>query len=255
MTAKNLLKAVLPPPARRWLRRQPLGLGRMLCRLGGGGEVDLLRRTTPAGEGWGGPRGQIIDRYYIEKFLGEHTGDVKGHVLDFGDDANARRFGGAKVTHVDVLNLSADNAHATIIADLSDGGKIPSNTFDCILCTQVLLLVYDLPAAVRTLYRILKPGGVLLVTAPGIQKISRLDMETCGEYWRFTSLSLRRLFEEVFPEDRIEVKPSGNVLTATAFLHGLAVEDLRPEDLKYQDPDFEVSIGLRAVKPDAGLTA
>jgi SAM-dependent methyltransferase len=221
----------------------------MLCRLGGEGEIDLLQRTTPAGEGWGGIRGQIIDRYYIERFLAEHADDVRGHVLDFGDDAYTLKFGGAKVTQADVLNLTTNNPRATIVGDLSDGEQIPSATFDCILCTQVLLLVYNLPAAVRTLYRILKPGGVVLVTAPGIQKISRGDMNTCGEYWRFTTLSLRRLFEEVFPKDRIEVKASGNVLAATAFLHGLAVEDLRREDLEYQDPDFEVSISLRAVKP------
>jgi SAM-dependent methyltransferase len=254
MTAKNLLKAVLPPPARRWLRRQPLSLGRALSRLGGQGDIDLLRRTTPAGDGWGGNRGQIVDRYYIEKFLAEHEADVRGHVLDFGDDAYARKFGGAKVTQVDVLHLTADNPQATLVADLSDGGQIPSDTFDCILCTQVLLLVYNLPAAVRTLHRILKPGGVVLVTAPGIQKITRGDMDTCGDYWRFTTLSLRRLFEEVFPQDHVEVKASGNVLAAVAFLHGLSVEDLRQEDLEYQDPDFEVSIALRAVKPQKSGT-
>ncbi len=189
-----------------------------------------------------------MDRYYIEKFLAENAADVRGHVLDFGDDSYARRFGGAKLTRVDILHLTADNPRATIVADLSDGGMIPSDTFDCILCTQVLLLVYNLQAAVRTLYRILRPGGVVLVTAPGIQKISRGDMETCGDYWRFTSLSLRRLFEEVFPKEHVEVKAYGNVLAATAFLQGLAVEDLRRGELEYHDPDYEVSISLRAVK-------
>ncbi len=253
MTAKDLLKAILPPPARAWLRRQPLRFGRLICRLGGGGEVDLLRRTTPAGDGWGGGRGQIIDRYYIEKFLAEHAADVRGRVLDFGDDAHARKFGGARVNRIDVLNLTA-NPHATIVADLSDGAQIPSDCFDCILCTQVLLLIYDLHAAVRTLHRILKPGGVLLVTVPGVQKISRGDMESCGDYWRFTTRSLRRLFEDAFPPDHVEVTASGNVLAATAFLQGLAVEDLRPGDLDYHDPDFEVSIALRAVKPGANQT-
>jgi SAM-dependent methyltransferase len=192
-----------------------------------------------------------VDRYYIEKFLAEHAADVRGHVLDFGDDSYARKFGGGRVTKVDILHLTADNPRATIVADLSDGEQIPSNTFDCILCTQVLLLVYNIQAAIRTLFRILKPGGVVLVTAPGIQKISRRDMETCGDYWRFTSLSLRRLFEGVFPKDHVESKAYGNVLAAMAFLHGLAVEDLQREALEYHDPDFEVSIALRAVKPQS----
>jgi len=244
MTAKGLLKAVLPAPARRWLRRQPLRAQRLLL-----GDSVLYRQIEPVDPNWGGKRGQIVDRFFIERFLAEHAEDVRGHVLDFGDDAYARRFGRAKVTKVDVLNLTADSPQATIVANLSYGEQIASDTFDCILCTQVLLLVYELRPAIRTLYRILKPGGVLLLTSPGIQKISRGDMEVGGEYWRFTSLCMRRLFEEVFPSESVEVKASGNVLAATAFLFGLAVEDIRREDLEYDDPDFEVSIALRAVKP------
>jgi SAM-dependent methyltransferase len=196
-----------------------------------------------------------VDRYYIERFLSEHAADVRGHVLDFGDDSYARKFGGEKVIQVDVLNLKADNPRATIVADLADGGQISSDTFDCILCTQVLQYVYHLEPGVRTLYRILKPGGIVLLTAPGIQKFSRGDTEKCADYWRFTTLSLRRLFEEVFPKDHVEVKAYGNVMAAVAFLHGLAVEDFHRDDLEYHDPDYEVSIAVRAVKPDTAPVA
>ena len=61
---------------------------------------------------------------------------------------------------MDVLHYTADNPQATIAADLARGEAIPSDAFDCILCTQVLHCIYDCRAAVRTLYRILKPGGV-----------------------------------------------------------------------------------------------
>ena len=244
MTVKSILKTVLPPRTRSWLRRQPLRFQTFLF-----GDAALYRRTTLFDKNWGGGRGQIVDRYYIERFLEENANDVRGHVLDFFDDAYARQFGGVNVTKVDVLHLTPENPRATIIADLSNGSKIPSDTFDCIICTQVILFVFDLPAAIKTLYRILKPGGVVLITSPGIQKISRGDMEMSGEYWRFTTLSLRRLFEEEFPCGCVQVKASGNVLAATAFLYGLAVEDLRCNDLDYHDPNFPVSIGLRAVKP------
>jgi SAM-dependent methyltransferase len=241
---KGVLKAVLPHSTRRWLRRQPR---KILLSISW--DFDLFRRTTPIDRNWGGKRGQIVDRFYIEEFLAEHSGDVCGHVLEFGDDTYARQFGGTKVTRVDVLHLTSGNPNATIIADLSNCSEVPSDAFDCIICTQVLLLVFDLRNAIQALYRILKPGGVLLLTSPGIQKISRGDMEIGGEYWRFTTLSMRRLFEEVFPRDGVEVSASGNVLAATAFLHGLSVEDLRLKDLEYSDPDFQVSVALRAVKP------
>jgi SAM-dependent methyltransferase len=217
-----------------------------LCRIRNPAEIGL-RRTTPVSVDSGGDRGQPVDRYYIEKFLAEHTEDVRGHVLDFADDSNARKFGGAKVTQVDVLNLTADNPRATIIADLADGKQILSDTFDCILCTQVLFLIYDVHAAIATLYRILKPGGILLVTVPGVaHQICRTEK---ADYWRFTSLSIRRLFVEIFPMDHVEVKAYGNVLAAVAFLYGLAVEDLRRDDLQYRDPDYELSIVVRATKP------
>lgn len=209
-----------------------------------------MRRFTPINAGdYGEGRGQCIDRYYIEKFLAAHTGDVQGHVLEFGDDAYARKFSCAKATKVDVLHLTADNPHATIVADLERGENVVSASFDCILCTQVLHCVFDVHAAVRTLYRILKPGGVVLVTDAGIQKVDSVDLANKEEYWRFTSLALRRLFEEAFPKDQVEVKTFGNVLASTAFLHGLAVEDLCEGDLDLCDPDYEVSIALRAVKP------
>jgi SAM-dependent methyltransferase len=254
MTSKELWRSVVPFPVRRWLSEIRQRLNRFLRKLWRGLDFVSLRRTTPVSTDWGISRGQIIDRHYVAQFLAEHAADVRGHVLEFDQDLYAHRFGGTNVTQLDVLHSTEGNPNATIIADLASGENIPSDEFDCIICTQVLHFVYDLHAAVGTLYRVLKPGGVVLVTAPGIQKIERRAMEEWGEHWRFTTLSLSRLFEEVFPAKNVEVRASGNVLAAVAFLHGFAVEDLRAEDLEYRDPDYQVSIALRAVKPEPALT-
>lgn len=251
---KDLLKRIIPFPARRWLRAQQLRLGRLFRRFRSRTNIGSLRRTTPVSADWGWDRGQPVDRYYIEKFLAEHANDVRGHVLEFADDSYARKFGGAKVTRVDVLDRQEGNPQATLVAELAQGEQIPSDTFDCIICTQVLQYVYDLHAAIRTLCRILKAGGTLLVTAPGIQRADLAGVEGGGDNWRFTTLSLRRLFEEVFPKDRLEVRAYGNVLAATAFLYGYALEDLWREDLDYHDPAYQSLIALRAAKPQAELT-
>jgi SAM-dependent methyltransferase len=111
-------------------------------------------------------------------------------------------------------------------------------------------MIYDVRAALRHLYRILKPGGVVLVTSHGISKVGRREgIDPWGEYWRFTSQSVRRLFEEVFPPANIKVETYGNVLAAITFLHGLAAEELRREELDCFDPDYEVLVTVRAVKP------
>jgi hypothetical protein len=40
----------------------------------------------------------------------------------------------------------------------------------------------------------------------------------------------------------------GNVLAATAFLYGLAAEELQPADLTHLDRRFPVTVTFRAVK-------
>jgi hypothetical protein len=53
-----------------------------------------------------------------------------------------------------------------------------------------------------------------------------------------------------FPRRRVKAVAYGNVLAAVAFLHGLAAQELTPAELDYEDADFEVLIGVRAVKFD-----
>jgi SAM-dependent methyltransferase len=168
-------------------------------------------------------------------------------VLEIGGDAYTRRFGRDRVTTSDVLNLASGNSRTTIIADLTDANHIPSGAFDCIIFTQTLQYIYDARAAIHTLLRILKPGGVLLATCPGISQIS-LDESTEYWCWGFTSLSARRLLEEAFPAGSVEVEAHGNVLAAAAFLYGLAADELRQEELDYRDPLYQVSITARASK-------
>jgi hypothetical protein len=88
---------------------------------------------------------------------------------------------------------------------------------------------------------------------PGISQIAH---EECGDYWcwGFTQLPARWLFEESFPRANVETEAHGNVLAAASFLYGLPVEELRQEELDFRDPDYEVLITLRAVKPKAALT-
>jgi SAM-dependent methyltransferase len=200
---------------------------------------------------WPNHRGRPIDRFYIERFLERHAGDVHGHVLEVGDATYTHRYGAGRVEASDVLHAEEGNPNATIVADLAVAADFPEARFDCFILTQTLLLVYDVEAAVRTVYRVLKPGGVALVTVPGITQISRGDYDECGQYWSFTASSARRLFEQAFPPERVEVETFGNVLAATAFLHGLAVSELRPAELEASDPDYQLVIGIRATRPPA----
>jgi len=209
-----------------------------------------LRRLRPLSERFGFDRGKPIDRYYIEEFLGRHGSDIRGRVLEVGDASYTSRFGEG-VTTSEVIDRDESNPHATIVGDLTTADHVVSGSFDCVICTQVLLLIFDVRAAIKTLERILRPGGVLLVTVPGITKVSRGEAERWGDYWRFTAQSAGRLFGEVFPPHDVRVEAHGNVLAAVAFLHGLAAEELSPRELDSHDPDFEVTVAVRAAKAPA----
>jgi SAM-dependent methyltransferase len=244
---RTIVKAMLPEALLRqiqqrrsaWSRRPPVGWVRF----------GSFRRLHPIGPDFGAQWGQIIDRYYIEKFLEHHASDIRGRVLEVADNGYTKRFGGKRVSRSDVLHYTNDNPKATIVADLTDASQIPSNSFDCIILTQTLQFIYDLRAAAKTLHRILKPGGALLVTCHGTSQISSYDMQHWGEYWRLTSLSARKLFTEVFPERCVTVQAYGNVLSAIAFLHGIGAQELRREELDFRDPHYEVIVAVRVAKP------
>jgi SAM-dependent methyltransferase len=208
-----------------------------------------LRRLTPISRDWGFSRGLPVDRYYIDQFLSTYGSDIKGCVLEVKDNSYTLRYGGDQVTKSDVLHKIDGNPGATIVADLAQGDNISTASFDCIICTQTLHFIYDIKAAIATLHRILKPGGVLLATIPGITQISRYDMEHWGDYWRVTTLSARLLFSERFPQDNLIIKAYGNVLAVASHLYGLSCEELEQQELDYFDPDYELLITIRAIKP------
>jgi hypothetical protein len=208
-----------------------------------------LRRAEPISRLFGFDRGRCIDRVYIDAFLDEFRADIAGRVLEIAENTYTRRFGGDRVTQSDVLHAAPGNPNATIVADLTRDDPVPIHAFDCIVLTQTLNVVYDTRALLAKLRTMLKPGGVLLATAPGISQVSRYDMDRWGDYWRFTSLSLRRLFEEQFAAEAVTVRNYGNVLTAVGFLHGLAAADLPARAFDGTDRDYEVLLGVRAVCP------
>ncbi|MBN3039653.1 MAG: methyltransferase domain-containing protein [Candidatus Omnitrophica bacterium] len=189
-----------------------------------------------------------MDRYYIEQFLSGHASDIKGRVLEIAEPEYTRKFGQNKVSISEVLHVQAGNPQATLVGDLVTGLNVAEERYDCIILTQTLQFIYDFRAALANAYRALKPAGVLFLTVPGISQISRFDMDRWGDYWRFTGLSIEKIFKEIFSEDKLRIKIYGNVLSATAFLQGVAAQELKKEELDAYDDDYPVLICVKAIK-------
>ena len=201
----------------------------------------------PISRDFGYDRGRPVDRYYIEQFLDRHHSDIRGCVLEVGDRHYTTRFGGGRVDRSEILHAHAGNASATYVCDLTDASDIPDNRFDCVILTQTLQLIYDTSRAVESVHRILRVGGVLLVTVPGITPISRDEWSKCW-YWSFTDQSLRRVLGDIFGPQHVEVASLGNLAVATAFLQGLSCEDLPRLDFGAHDPQYPCIVTGRCVK-------
>ena len=240
--------ALLPVGVRDWIRAQQRRYGLQWARVG---SLDFgdLHRVSPVSPVFGLDRGRTVDRHYIESFLAAHAADIQGRVLEFMDDAYTRKFGGDHVARRDVLHSVAGNPRATIVGDLTSDDPLPTDAFDCIVCTQTLQFIYEPRLALRRLRAMLKPGGVLLLTAHGTSRSGRREgVDDWGEYWRFTAQSLERIFAETFPDDDVRLEVYGNVLAAVATLHGLAATELSAAELDYRDPNYEVLLAVRACR-------
>lgn len=204
----------------------------------------------PATSDWGFSRGLPVDRPYIEAFLERHAEDIQGRVLEVGNNSYTRRFGGTRVTTSDVLDITETNLRATLIDDITNATTIASESFDCLIFSQVLELIRDVKAAMREMYRILTPGGVALITVPGISQISPLVEEAAAWSWSFYPETFRWLLIEAgYDSLELEIESRGNLKTTIAFLAGLAQQDLEYNDYSIDDPSFPLIVTARAVRP------
>ena len=247
----------LPPGIRDRARRSTRRLPPAVRRLLGADDPHYppgtvrwgsLRRTTPFNRTWGYDRGTPIDRVYIEEFLTRHAEDVRGACLEILNADYTHRFGGARVTRSDVLDINPANSAATIVADLGEPDSLPTERFDCVIFTQTLHLIPDMGAAVANIWRALSPGGILLLTVPALGR-HEARKGFHHDRWRVTKTGLECLFTGL-SDGRADITTYGNVLSCAAFLYGLAAEELCPEELEVFDREFPLVVAARVHKQD-----
>jgi SAM-dependent methyltransferase len=234
----ELLRRVLPGSVKRGARRALNVMDLLKNR------AHMTSGVQPLSQVWGLDRGLPIHRYYLGQFIEESISAIRGHCLEFQDDSYTRRYGRTAVTKSDILHLDHSRPRATIIADLTKPNDIPSGLFDCIICTHVLHVVFELDKIVAELHRILNAGGTLLVAVPHISM--------CGprshEIWRFTPEGLSAVLGKAFGADNVTVRSYGNSLTAAGELRGLVAHEFTENELNHHDPRFAVEVCARATK-------
>jgi SAM-dependent methyltransferase len=233
----------LPPSAQAALRRaeQSQPLRRSLQRVRWGS----LRRLQPVSPFWGSERGTPIDRYYIERFMASHAADMRGHILEVRDPQYTSRYS-TEHTSIDIVDIDPRNDRATIVADLAEPGSLPAGSFDCAIVPQTLVYVTDPFAATANLWQSLAPGGVLLMTVPAIARIDPAFAD--DDRWHLTPAGLAEVIDRSCAGGASVVQAHGNPVVAVAFLHGLALEELRQEELDANHPHFPIVVTAAVTK-------
>jgi len=160
---------------------------------------------------------QSITRWYSDHWIGQQHASLNGRVL-----------------RVSSTQLSADAMDVLL-----------SEAYDAVICTLQLQSVYDLESAIKRLWVVLKPSGMLFATLPAVTTACNTDE---NDFWRFTVISARRLFEAQFSKDSIEVEPLGNVLTSIAALHGVPAGEFSQLELDTVGAQHPVIITVKATK-------
>jgi SAM-dependent methyltransferase len=111
-------------------------------------------------------------------------------VLDYGCGGSPYRalFGECTYHRADLAGGS------NLDFEYSADGRLPAEAagYDCVLSTQVLEHVEDPIGYLQECYRVLRPGGNLLLTTHGIFE----DHAVPHDYWRWTAKGLQRMIEE-----------------------------------------------------------
>jgi SAM-dependent methyltransferase len=199
----------------------------------------------PPSDHYGFDRGTPVDRRYIEDFLRARHAVIHGCVLEVQDSLYTTRFGEGRVDESIVVDIDGTNPRATLIADLQQPGSLPAVAYDCVILTQTLHLLRRPGTCIENCLAALRPGGVLLVTAPSMSRRSPTYPDS--DFWRFTEAGIAELFDRHW-HGTFTVASFGNLRTCIAFLLGEVVEDLADNVLDHHDPRFPLTVAVEARK-------
>jgi len=197
--------------------------------------------VLPYGNLFGAGRGTAVGRYYVERFLRQHAELVTGRCLEFGDPRYRDFF--PRADQYQVISL-APGEKVDFVCDIHELRDIPRAAFDAVICTQVFEHLAYPERAAASIFQLLKPGGLLLLTAPFINPVHYVPTD----YRRFTPECLDLILREAgFDVELVDF--GGNSLVSTGSLLGMVVEDFTAEELEAQDPIFPYNVLVRARRP------
>ena len=113
-----------------------------------------------------------------------------------------------KVTSYHTLDIEKRTEEVDIVGDIQNMYMLSDESYDTILCLQVLEHVPNPFQAMEEMRRILKKDGVLILSVP---HLSRLHEEP-NDYYRYTKYGLEFILQKVGLKN-IEISPMGSLFS------------------------------------------
>ena len=209
-----------------------------------------LNMKGPFSKVFGFDRGTPIDRKFIDNFLSQNSHYIKNDILEIGDDQYISKYGKEIKRAVVLAGNGKRKETISFEGDLTKKNTLLKlGKFDCVIATNVLNFIFDYDSAVYGLSILTKEktGCVLATVAGGPTQVSRYDYVKWGDYWRFTDLSVKKIFEKYF--EKVNIETYGNAPMAAAFNMGLAQEEIPSQLFQINDFNYQIIISIKASLP------
>jgi len=141
----------------------------------------------------------VNSNYFVRKGIyhgiQKNSHFMKGKMLDFGCGIKPYQslFQVEQYIGVDIENKGHSN-DISKVDFFYDGHTLPfaDNSFDSVFTSEVLTHIFNIDEIMLELYRVLKPGGCILVTVPFVW----YENETPNDSVRYTFFGVKYLFEK-----------------------------------------------------------
>jgi SAM-dependent methyltransferase len=155
-----------------------------------------------------------LSRTRLEQALERNLAGLEaGIVLDLGSGKRYYEAFFDKNTKYIALDIGLED-RPDVVA-LGEMLPIASQSVDLIICIQVLEHVCDPSAVISEMYRILRPGGTLLLTTHG----TMFYHPTPNDYWRWTETGLEKIFREHATFSQLNVEPIMGTFETLGYFH------------------------------------
>jgi|SRR3989344_3625633 len=131
------------------------------------------------------------NRHLLLQQAAKHAHVVTGRTLDVGCGPTPR-YRHLFKNCTEYVKMDIEAGENVDVVGFAEAIPFPDESFDSIVCTETIQDVFEPVKGISEFARVLKKGGVLLMTAPSISRQS--DSHT--DNWRFTRHSFRRLAED-----------------------------------------------------------